>query len=319
MTNPGFDLKRRILVTGANGMVGSALVRELERRGASALLTPRSSEMNLLDEAAVNSYFEKHRPEFVFLVAAKVGGIGASSIDQVGFTAENVRMQLNALEACHRYGTAKNLFLGSSCIYPRDCPQPMREEYLLTGQLEPTNEGYALAKILGLRLAKYYELERGMTTVCAIPSNVYGTNDTFDLSRAHVVAALIRRLVEAEEGGKTSVQLWGTGGARRELTHVDDVARALVFLMSEVGTSDHVNVGTGEDVTIRELAEMIRSLVGFRGGIEWDSSRPDGMPRKVMDVSRLTSLGFRAAIGLSEGLGRTVEEYMQQRAAGAVA
>ena len=298
-----------ILLTGSSGMVGSAIKRFIDTK--IILLTPNKSELNLCNRQQVDAYFEKHRPEYVFMIGAKVGGIIANKSDPVGFLSENTRMQLNLFEACHKYGSKKNLFLGSSCIYPRDCPQPMKEEYLLTGVLEPTNEGYAIAKIMGLKLAKYYYEQYGMITVCPMPCNIYGTNDHFDLERSHVLSALVRRFVDASDEGKPSVTLWGSGIAQREFIHVDDVAQALLFLMENCNTPDIINLGTGTDVSIRELATLIAKEVNYQGEICWDTTKPDGMLRKCLDISRLTAMGFQARISLSEGISRTIAEYRQ--------
>ena len=301
---------RVVLVTGASGMVGSAVCRLLRRQFFERILAPTRRELNLCDRAQVDAYFAKHRPDYVFMIAAKVGGIAANRADPVGFLSENVRMEINLFEACHKYQTRKNLFMGSSCIYPRESPQPMKEEYLLTGPLEPTNEGYALAKIVGLKLAKYYHQQYGMLTVCPMPCNIYGTGDHFDLQRSHVLSALVRRFVDAQDQGASSVTLWGTGVARREFIHVEDMVEALLFLMDNYDSPDIINVGTGTDISIHDLASLIAREVGYTGEIHWDSGRPDGMPRKCLDVSRLTAMGFQPRIGLEEGIRRTIAEYL---------
>jgi len=299
----------KILVTGATGMVGSALLRALRARNYRNVLSPSRRELDLTDGNAVDDYFEKHRPRYVFMVAAKVGGIAANIADPVGFLVDNLQIQINLFKACWKHRTVKNLFLGSSCIYPRECPQPMREDFLLTGPLEPTNEGYALAKIAGLKMASYYRRQHGMATICAVPCNIYGTNDHFDLQRAHVLTALVKRFVDAADEGRRFVTLWGTGQPRREFIHVDDVADALLHLMERYDEPDIINVGTGEDLSIGELADMVSTMAGFRGEIRWDASRPDGMPRKCLDVSKLYRLGFRPKICLRDGIRRTIEEY----------
>ena len=300
-----------ILVTGAAGMVGSAVVRALRRQSFQRILTPTRQEFDLRDAGRVDEYFAQQRPDYVFMVAAKVGGIAANRADPVSFLADNSRIQLNLFETCHRYRVRKSLFLGSSCIYPRDCPQPMREESLLTGPLEPTNEGYALAKILGLKLAQYYFEQYGLITVCPMPCNIYGTGDHFDLARSHVLSALVKRMCDARDQSLPSITLWGTGSARREFIHVTDVADGLLFLMDRQQTPDIINVGTGTDVSIKQLAMLIAEQVGYRGEILWDPSQPDGMPRKCLDISRLTELGFRARIGLEEGVQQTISDYRQ--------
>ena len=305
----------KVLVTGSSGMVGSAIKRYISN---VILLNPTINELDLCDRQQVDAYFEKHRPEYVFMIGAKVGGIIANKSDPVGFLSENARMQLNLFEACHKYRTKKNLFLGSSCIYPRDCPQPMKEEYLLTGALEPTNEGYAIAKIMGLKLAKYYYEQYGMLTVCPMPCNIYGTNDHFDLERSHVLSALVRRFVDAIDEGKPSVTLWGSGIAQREFIHVDDVAQALLFLMENCNSPDIINLGTGTDVSIRDLATLIAKEVNYQGEIFWDTTKPDGMLRKCLDISRLTAMGFQASISLQEGISRTIAEYRQLKKSGKI-
>jgi len=294
-------------------MVGGMVAEKLRARGLKNVLTPQRDELELMDPGSVDAYFESEKPEIVFMIAAKVGGIGANVADPTGFLVDNSKMQINLFEACHKFGTKKNLFLGSSCIYPRECPQPMKEEYLLTGPVEPTNEGYALAKIMGLKLAEYYYRQHGMVTVCPMPCNIYGTNDHYDLERSHVLSALVMRFVEAVERGAETVTLWGTGGARREFIHVDDAADAILFLIENRDEPGIINVGTGVDVSIKELAEKIAALVGFGGVIEWDAEKPDGMPRKCLDVTRLNKAGFSARISLEEGLERTVAEYRELR------
>lgn len=295
-------------------MVGSALAALLQHHSFERLLTPTRKELDLGNPTQVDSYFARYRPDYVFMVAAKVGGIAANKADPVGFLSENVRMQLNLFQACHKYQTRKNLFLGSSCIYPRECPQPMQEEYLLTGPLEPTNEGYALAKIMGLKLAEYYYQQYGLLTITPMPCNIYGTNDHFDFQRSNVLSALVRRFVDAQDEGQPSVTLWGTGTPRREFIHVQDVAEALLFLMEHYDSPDIINVGTGVDVSIRDLGRLIAKQVGYEGEIRWDTSKPDGMFRKCLDVSKLTRLGFQARIGLEKGIERTISEYRQLKA-----
>ena len=303
----------RILLTGTSGMVGAALLRLLESEGYENILRPRRAELDLRERRAVFDYFDAQRPEHVLMVAARVGGIAANQADPVGFLDENLQITLNLFAACRRVPTRKNLFLGSSCIYPRGCSQPMREEHLLGGPLEPTNEAYALAKIAGLKAAAYYERQYGVRTVCPMPCNIYGTGDHFDFERSHVLSALVRRFADAAEARAPQVTLWGTGIARREFVHVDDVARACLFFMRHVEASEHINVGPGTDLSIRELAAMIAGMAGFGGEIRWDASRPDGMLRKCLDVSRLRSLGFSTAIALDQGIARTMQEYRASR------
>jgi GDP-L-fucose synthase len=303
------------LITGSNGMVGSAIKKLLSDYD---ILSPTRAELDLGDRQQVRSYFEKHRPEYVLMIAAKVGGIVANKSDPVGFLTENTRMQLNLFEACYEFGTKKNLFLGSSCIYPRECPQPIREEYLLTGALEPTNEGYAIAKIMGLKLAKYYYEQYGMLTICPMPCNIYGTNDHFDLEQSHVLSALVRRFVDAVDDNKSSITLWGTGIARREFIHVNDVAEALLFLMNNYDSPEIINLGTGIDISIKELATLIADTVGYQGEICWDASKPDGMLRKCLETSKLTNTGFTPHITLEEGIQQTISEYRQLKQEGKV-
>jgi GDP-L-fucose synthase len=282
------------------------------------ILSPSRNDLDLCNGKQVDSFFDRHRPEYVFMLAAKVGGIAANQADPVGFLEENVKIQIHLFDACHKYRTKKNLFLGSSCIFPRECPQPMKEEYLLTGPLEPTNEGYALSKIMGLKLAEYYYRQVGMKTICPMPCNIYGTNDHFDFHRSHVLSALVRRFVDAQDDGAMRVTLWGTGVARREFIHVQDVADALLFFMDRCDRPEIINVGTGEDLTIRDLANLIARRVGYRGEIMWDPTKPDGMPRKCLDVSKQTDMGFRPMIGLEEGVGKTIEEYRRRKKDGSI-
>lgn len=303
----------RILITGSTGMVGGALTRLMKSKGFTNLLTPTRKELNLIDRKNVFDYFEKHRPEYVFMVAAKVGGIAANSEDLVGFMEENLHIELNLFSAAYQYKTKKNLFLGSSCIYPKEAPQPIKEEYLLTGPLEKTNEGYALAKISGLKLAKYYHQQKEMLTVCPMPCNIYGTGDCYDLHRSHVLSALVRRFEDARAANSPFVEVWGTGAAKREFIHVEDVAEGLLFFMSNVETSDHINLGTGLEISISDLARKIADYVGYKGEICWDHSKPDGTMRKCMDVSKLHELGFKPKVSLDQGIQQTIEEYRNLR------
>lgn len=312
------DTGARILVTGHRGMVGRTFLQILEQRGFRNVRTASRQECDLTDPAQVRSLFEAARPEYVFHFAAKVGGIQANRSHPADFLYENLAMQNNVIRQCSRAGVAKLLFLGSSCIYPREAPQPMKEEYLLTGPLEPTNEGYALAKIAGLRLAQYCHQQYGLACVNPMPCNLYGPHDTFDFERSHVLSALVRRFVDARDSRAASVALWGTGAARREFMHVQDLGEALLFLMERYDSADILNVGTGEDLTIRQLAELIADLTGYEGRIEWDSSKPDGMPRKCLDVSRLHALGYRHHIGLRAGIEGVVREYRELKSQGKV-
>lgn len=299
----------RILVTGASGMVGGALARRLKTDGFENVLTPNRRELDLADAISVDRYFLEQRPSHVFLLAAKVGGIAANMADPVGFLSENAMIAVNGLSACHRYGVDKTLLLGSSCIYPRDCPQPMPESALLTGPLEPTNEGYALAKITALRLAQAYHQQFGMQIVCPMPCNIYGTGDHFDLQKSHVLSSLVRRFSDAQKSGLPTVTLWGTGSARREFIHVDDVVDGMLFLLQHVNSPEIINLGAGIDISIRDLAATIAAECGYQGQISWDSTKPDGMPRKCLDCSRLNQLGFSPRIDLITGIQRTIREY----------
>ena len=301
----------KILITGSSGMVGSALTKNLLGSGFTNLLIPSRMELDLQNCSSVDAYFRKNKPEYVFMIAAKVGGIAANISDPVGFLQENLELELNLFKACFKYKTKKNLFLGSSCIYPNNSSQPIKEEYLMTGPLEPTNEGYALSKIVGLSLAKYYHVQYKMKTICPMPCNIYGTNDHFELDKSHVLSALIRKFVDAKDNNLNEVTLWGTGIARREFIHVEDVAKALIYLMSsDYEQPDIINIGYGSDVSIQELAEKIKNKVGFIGCISWDSTKPNGMLRKCMDVSKMRGLGYAPSISLEQGIERTIQEYM---------
>jgi len=300
----------RIFVAGHRGLVGSALVRKLEAEGYTTLLTQTRQGLDLLDAQATMRFFEAERPEYVFLAAAKVGGILANDTYPADFLAENLAIQQNVITAAHRFDVNKLLFLGSSCIYPRECPQPIKEEYLLSGPLERTNEWYAIAKIAGIKLCQAYQKQHGKRFISAMPTNLYGPNDNFDLETSHVLPAMIRKFHDAKvlqetTGQPATVTLWGSGTPRREFLHVDDLADACLHLMLHYEGSEPVNVGTGEDLTIRELAQTIAKVVGFRGDVAWDASKPDGTPRKLLDVSRMNDLGWKADIQLEQGLRST--------------
>ena len=305
----------RILVTGHTGMVGKTFMTCLAKRGFMDVRVAARAQCDLTEESDVAALFASVRPEVVFHFAAKVGGIQANRAFPADFLYENLSMQNNVIRHCQRSRVRKLLFLGSSCIYPRDAPQPMKEEYLLTGPLEPTNEGYALAKIAGLRLAQYFHQQHGLPCINPMPCNLYGPGDTYDLDRSHVLSALVRRFVDAREGRSRTVTLWGTGTARREFMHVEDLAEALLFLVEQYDSPEIINVGTGEDQTIRELAELVAEVVGYDGRIEWDTTMPDGMPRKCLDVSRLRQLGYRHRITLRSGIESVVAEYRALAAA----
>lgn len=298
-----------IYVAGHRGLVGSAIVRKLESEGYENLLLRTSKELDLRNQAAVDSFFAEYKPKYVFLAAAKVGGILANDTYPADFIRDNLQIQTNIIDAAYRNGAEKLLFLGSSCIYPKLAPQPMPEECLLTSPLEPTNEWYAIAKIAGLKMCAAYKRQYGFNAISAMPTNLYGPGDNFDLKSSHVVPALIRKLHEAKLAGKSEVEVWGTGTPRREFLHVDDMADACVYLMNEYDGEQWVNVGVGEDVTIRELAETVKVVVGFEGELHFDTTKPDGTPRKLMDVSRLNKVGWKAKIGLEEGLGGVYEWF----------
>jgi GDP-L-fucose synthase len=301
-----------IFVAGHHGMVGSAIARRLTADGYSRLILRRRAELDLTRQAAVEEFFAAERPEYVFLAAAKVGGILANSTRPAEFIADNLAIQSNVIDAAYRNGAKKLLFLGSSCIYPKFAPQPIHEESLLEGALEPTNQWYAIAKIAGLKMAQAYRAQYGFSTIALMPTNLYGPGDNFDLNSSHVAPAMIRKFHEAKKAGASHVTLWGSGTPRREFLQVDDLADAAVFAMLHHDSEQILNAGTGEDVTIRELAELIREIVGFEGGIEWDSSKPDGTPRKLLDVSRLAVLGWKARTPLRDGLTSAYRWYLDQ-------
>ena len=304
------DVRSRIFVAGHSGLVGSALVRKLRADGFETLLTRSSAELDLRNQAAVDAFFRTERPEFVFLAAARVGGILANDTCPADFLRDNLRIQVNVIDAAYRAGARKLLFLGSSCIYPRLAPQPMPESCLLTGPLEPTNEWYAIAKIAGVKMCQAYRRQYGFDAVTAMPTNLYGPGDTFDPQRSHVLPALLHRLHHAKTRGDAGAVVWGTGLPRREFLHVDDLADASVFLMQRYAGESPVNVGWGADVSIRELAELIRDVVGFRGELRFDTGKPDGTPRKLLDTSRLRALGWTPHIGLREGIFGTYRWFL---------
>lgn len=308
------DKQSKIYVAGHRGLVGSAIFRELQRRGCANLIAKSRAEVDLLDQRAVQGFFEREKPEYVFLAAAKVGGIQANSDKPATFIYENLQIQNNVIHAAWKTGVRKLLNLGSSCIYPRMAPQPLKEEYLLTGPLEKTNEWYAVAKIAGLKMCEAYRLEHGCDFISAMPSNLYGPNDNFDLRTSHVLPALIRKFHEAKTSGAKEVVLWGTGAPRREFLFVDDLARACVFLMENYSEAQFINVGTGEDLTIRELADLVREIVGYNGSIAWDSSKPDGTPRKLLDTSRINALGWKPEIDLRNGIELTYAAFLARAA-----
>jgi len=300
----------KIYIAGHRGMVGSAIVRKLQTKGYSDIITRTHEELDLLDQTAVNAFLQNEKPDYLFLAAARVGGIHANNVYRADFIYQNLMIEANLIHAAHEVGVNRLLFLGSSCIYPRDCAQPIKEEYLLTGPLEPTNEPYAIAKIAGIKLCEAYNRQHGRRYVSVMPTNLYGPNDNYDLNNSHVVPALVRKAHEAKQRGEPKLDVWGTGKPMREFLYVDDMADACVFLMeSESVTEGLYNVGTGNDVTIRELAETIMAVVGFKGEINFDASKPDGTPRKLLEVSLLKGIGWQSQTPLVEGIRQTYSAY----------
>ncbi|MEB3290973.1 MAG: GDP-L-fucose synthase [Leptolyngbya sp.] len=304
------DPSAKIYVAGARGLVGSAVVRALQAQGYHNLVLPTSQDLDLRHQAAVESFFAQEQPAYVFLAAAKVGGIQANNTYRAEFLYDNLMMATNVIHSAHRHGVNKLLFLGSSCIYPKLCPQPMREDYLLTGCLEPTNEPYAIAKIAGLKLCENYRRQYGANFISAMPTNLYGPNDNFHLENAHVLPALMRKFHEAKIQHQPTVTVWGTGTPLREFLYVDDLADALVFLMNTYNAMDFINVGTGQEVSIQELAQTIQTVVGYDGDLVFDTTKPDGTPRKRLDVSRLTAAGWQAKIDLKTGIEKTYAWFL---------
>jgi len=302
----------RIYVAGHAGLVGSAIWRELERQGFRHLIGRRKAELNLLDTAAVNRFYAEQHPQFVFVAAARVGGIVANDSLPAEFLYENLQIQNNLIAGAQRAGVKKLLFLGSSCIYPKHAPQPLKEEYLLTGELEPTNQWYAIAKIAGVKLCEAYRLQYGCDFISAMPTNLYGPNDNYDLATSHVLPALIRKFHEAKIGGKPNVVCWGSGEPYREFLYADDLARACLFLMENYSEGHFINVGHGSDMRIRDLAELVRRLVGFTGDIVWDTTRPDGTSRKWMDSSLIFALGWRPQIDLETGTKLAYADFLKK-------
>ena len=307
------DKDNKIFIAGHSGLVGSAVKRKLEREGYGNLITRSYPEIDLSRQQDVESFFSKEKPEYVFLCAAKVGGILANSTYPAEFIYDNIMIAANIIHSSYRFGVKKLLNLGSSCIYPRLAPQPLKESYLLTGPLEPTNEPYAIAKIAAIKLCRYYNYQYGTNFISVMPTNLYGPGDNFDLLTSHVLPALIRRFHEAKVEGKRAVTLWGTGTPKREFLYVDDLADALVFLMNTHDAKmigEFVNIGTGKDITIKELAEIVRDIVEYGGKIKWDTTKPDGTPQKLLDVNRIETLGWKAKRGLVEGIQNTYQWYL---------
>lgn len=301
----------KVYVAGHRGMVGSAIVRALENEGFNNIVFRTSSELDLRNQQAVNKFFEEERPQYVFLAAAKVGGIQANNIYRADFLYENLMIEANIIHAAYVNRVEKLLFLGSSCIYPKMAPQPLKEEYLLTDELEPTNEPYAIAKIAGIKLCESYRKQYGCNFISAMPTNLYGPNDNYDLNNSHVLPALLRKFHTAKSKGEKEVTVWGSGKPMREFLYVDDLAEACLFLMREYDGEEWMNVGTGKDVTIGELAQTIKKITGFEGELVFDSSKPDGTPRKLMDVSRLEKAGWKYKVELEDGIRRVYEEVKQ--------
>jgi len=303
----------KIYIAGHRGMVGSALVRKLEKEGYTNLVLRTSKELDLRDTIAVNAFFEAEKPEYVFLAAAKVGGIVANNTYRADFIYENLMIQNNVIHQSYLKGVKKLMFLGSSCIYPKLAPQPLKEEYLLTGPLEPTNEPYAIAKIAGIKMCDAYRDQYGCNFISVMPTNLYGPNDNYDLANSHVLPALLRKFHEAKGKGEKSVTVWGSGSPKREFLHADDLADACYFLMQNYNERGLINIGVGEDISIAELAALVKKIVGFEGTIQFDASKPDGTPRKLMDVSKLHAFGWKATIGLEEGISNVYKAYFHQQ------
>lgn len=305
-----FSKDAKIYVAGHRGLVGSAIWRELQRQGFSKLIGRARTELNLLDGPAVEQFFRSEKPDYVFVAAAKVGGIHANNSVPASFLYENLQIQNHIIHCSYLASVKKLLFLGSSCIYPKFAPQPLKEKYLLSGPLEPTNEWYAIAKIAGIKMCQAYRRQYGCDFISAMPTNMYGPNDNFDLETSHVLPALIRKFHEAKASGAAEVVCWGSGTPRREFLYSDDLARACIFLMQNYSGDEFVNVGYGSDITIRELAELVKRVIGFQGEIRWDTTKPDGTPRKLMDTSVLTLLGWQPSVDLETGLRLTYESFL---------
>ena len=304
----------KIYIAGHRGLVGSAITRRLKSGGYSNLSLRTHAELDLLDQRAVEDFFSREQPEYVFLAAAKVGGINANNTYRADFIYQNLMMELNIIHASYRHGVKKLMFLGSSCIYPKHAPQPMKEEYLLTGLLEPTNEPYAVAKIAGIKMCGAYNRQYGSNFMSAMPTNLYGPGDNYDLNNSHVLPALIRKMHEAKVHNTKEVEVWGTGSPRREFLYSDDLADACVYLMERYDAADvgeFINIGVGKEITVREAAQLIAEVVGFRGQLVFDTSKPDGTPRKLLDVSRLHALGWQAKTGFREGIAKAYADYLQ--------
>lgn len=302
---------QKIYVAGHLGLVGSAIIRALKEQGYNNLILKTHKELELLNQEVVNKFFRRYKPDYVFMAGAKVGGIIANKTYPADFIYENLVIETNIINAAYKNKVKKLIFLGSSCIYPRACPQPIKEEYLLTSPLEKTNEAYAIAKIAGLKLCEYYNQQYGTKYISVMPTNLYGPNDNFDLINSHVLPAMIRKFHEAKKNNLKEVTLWGTGKAKREFLHVDDLAKAVVFLMNKCDGQKIINIGSGKDLTIKQLAETVKKVVGYTGKITWDSSKPDGTPRKLLNINRIKKIGWKPSITLSTGLKTTYEWFLE--------
>jgi len=300
----------KIYVAGHRGLVGSSIVRGLQNKGFQNLILKDREELDLLDQQSVRQFFEREKPEYVFLAAAKVGGILANKTKKADFIYENLQIETNVIYSAWKSGVKKLLFLGSSCIYPKLCPQPIKEEYLLTGPLEETNDAYAIAKIAGIKMCQSFNEQYGTNFISAMPTNLYGPKDNFDLENSHVLPAMIRKFHDAKLSGALEVTLWGTGAPKREFLHVDDLADALVFLMENYSKTEIINIGTGEDISIKELAEMVRKVAGYEGKIRWDTNKPDGTPRKLLDVGKLHALGWVPKVSFANGVRMTYDWFV---------
>ncbi len=300
-----------IFVAGHNGLVGSSILRLLKNRGYTNILTQERKDLDLRNQKAVLDFFDKEKPKFVILAAAKVGGILANDTYPAEFIYDNIMIQSNIIDSAYKASTEKLLFLGSSCIYPKYSDQPIKEEYLLTGLLEPTNEAYAIAKIAGIKMCQFYNKQYGTNFISAMPTNLYGPNDNFDLETSHVLPALIRKIHEANESKSSFVELWGTGSAKREFLYIDDLADACLFLLNNYSSSELINVGVGKDISIKELASLIKEIIGYEGKITYDKTKPDGTPQKVLDTSKINNLGWLAKTSLKEGIKKTYEWYLK--------
>jgi GDP-L-fucose synthase len=307
------DKESKIYIAGHRGMVGSSILRVLKAKGYQNIVLKTSKELDLRNQQDVSNFFSTEKPEYVFLAAAKVGGIIANNTQRADFIYDNLTIQNNIIHQAYLYGVKKLLFLGSSCIYPKLAPQPLKEEYLLTGELEPTNEPYAIAKIAGIKMCEAYRNQYGCNFISVMPTNLYGPNDNYDLNNSHVLPALIRKIRTAKENKDKNVTIWGSGNPKREFLHADDLADACYFLMKNYNDSKIINIGTGEDISILELANLIKKIIDYKGEIITDTSKPDGTPRKLMDVSKINSLGWKAKIGLEEGIRKVIEDLKNQK------